>query len=150
VPVESGDCGEITGGYVTGPEGQVNHGMFLRLFNSLYEGANRGCLVRHIAQSDLGKGDQQVEADPAFEAGDTVEPIEDGTIDFTTVAADCVRGPKGGDDEGEENELEGEDNDRRGPPQWVRDKHGDDHPANRGNGNGNGNGKPEGAGGGRP
>jgi hypothetical protein len=150
LPVESGDCGEITGGYVTGPEGQVNHGMFLRLFNSLYEGANRGCLVRHIAQSDLGKGDQQVEADPAFEAGDTVEPIEDGTIDFTTVAADCVRGPQGGDDEGEENELEGEDNDRRGPPQWVRDKLGDDHPANRGNGNGNGNGKPEGAGGGRP
>ena len=153
VPLESGECGEITGGYVTGPEGQVNHGMFLKLFNSLYEGPNRGCLVRHIAQSDLGKGDQQVEADPAFEAGDTVELIEDGTIDFTTVAADCVRGPQGGDDG--EDEVEGEDSDRRGPPEWVRDKRGEDHPSNRekgngNNGNGNGNGKPEGAGGGRP
>lgn len=92
-PVEysgaDGECG-LSGGEVTGPEGQVNHGMFLKLFNSLYEGTGRGCVVRHIAQSDLGKGDQQVEAgeDPDFEsvqAGDT------GVIDFTSIETDCEK-----------------------------------------------------------
>ena len=57
-----GECG-VSGGDPTGPAGQINHGMFMKLFNSLYEGeGGRGCLVRHIAQSDLGKGDQQVQA----------------------------------------------------------------------------------------
>ncbi len=54
-----GECG-LSGGDVTGPAGQVNHGMFMKLFNSLYEGQGRGCVVRFIAHSDLGKGDQQV------------------------------------------------------------------------------------------
>jgi hypothetical protein len=151
-PVDVGECGELSGGYVTGPEGQVNHGMFLRLFNSLYDGPNRGCLVRHIAQSDLGKGEQQIEADPEFEAGETVEPIEDGRVTFETAVTDCLHGPNRGGDDVEEAEGDEEDTDRGGPPQWVLDKRGDDHPANRGggDGNGNGNGKPEGVGGGRP
>ena len=136
---ESADCGEFDGGYVTGPEGQVNHGMFLKLFNEMYEGENRGCLVRHIARSDLGKDDQQVEADPEFEADETVEPIGDGTITFTTTGADCVRGPERG--EGDE-EID-EESERRGPPQFVKDKFGGDGP-------GNGKGKPEGTPGGRP
>jgi len=161
-PVDVGECGEVTGGYVTGPQGQVNHGMFLKLFTSLYEGPNRGCLVRHIAQSDLGKGDQQIEADPDFEADETVQPIEDGSVTFTTAVTDCLHGPNRGGDEDETEEAEGaeDDSNRRGPPQWVRDKLGDDHPANGGNGagddsdeddgNGNGHGRPEGVGGGRP
>ena len=132
-----------------GPECQVNHVIFLRLFNSLYDGPNRGCLVRHIAQSDLGKGEQQIEADPEFQAGDTAEPIEDGSVVFETALTDCLRGPNRGGDDVEEGEG-AEDTDRRGPPQWVLDKRGDDHPANRGAGDGNGNGKPEGVGGGRP
>ena len=149
-PFEVGECGEVTGGYVTGPQGQVNHGMFLKLFNSMYDGPKRGCLVRHIAQSDLGKGDQQVEADPDFEADETVQTIEDGSVIFTTAITDCLHGPdRGGDEDAQD------DGDRRGPPEWVRDKRGDDHPANRGdgekgNGKGNGHGRPEGAGGGRP
>lgn len=159
-PVDVGECGELTGGYVTGPQGQVNHGMFLKLFNSVYDGPNRGCLVRHIAQSDLGKGDQKIEADPDFEGDETVQPIEDGSVTFTTAVTDCLRGREV---RGDDAEAAGDDGDRRGPPQWVRDKHGEDHPANRGGGgeaeeesngngkgNGNGNGKPEGKGGGRP
>lgn len=141
-PIESvsADCGEFDGGYVTGPEGQVNHGTFLKLFNEMYEGENRGCLVRHIAGSDLGKDDQKVEADPEFEADEIVEPIEDGTITFTNTGADCVRGPER--DQGDE-ELD-EESDLRGPPQFVKDKFGGDGP-------GNGKGKPEGTpGGGRP
>ena len=82
-----GECG-LSGGEVSGPAGQVNHGMFMKLFNSLYEGAGRGCVVRHLAQSELGKGEEQVgpEGDPDFEAvvaGDT------GEIEFTSINADC-------------------------------------------------------------
>jgi hypothetical protein len=87
-----GVCG-LTGGDPTGPAGQINHGMFMRLFNSLYtgEGQGRGCLVRHLAQSDLGKGDQQVQA------GDVVvtDPLasgDTGSVEFTTVETDCEHG----------------------------------------------------------
>jgi len=82
-----GECG-LSGGEVSGPEGQVNHGMFMRLFNSLYDGAGRGCVVRYLAQSDLGKGEQQVKAgeDPDFES---VLADDTGVIDFTSVEADC-------------------------------------------------------------
>ena len=91
-----GDCG-VSGGDVSGPNGQVNHGMFMKLFNSLYDGPGRGCVVRHLAQSDLGKGDQQVQAgdvtvvDPV-QAGDT------GTVDFSTAQADCEHGKKADDE----------------------------------------------------
>ena len=87
-----GECG-LSGGEVSGPAGQVNHGMFLKLFNSLYEGFGRGCVVRHLAQSELGKGEQQVGpgGDPNFESvvvGDT------GEIDFTSINADCEHATK--------------------------------------------------------
>lgn len=150
-PIESAgpvDCGDFEGGYVAGPQGQVNHGMFLKLFNEVYSGAKRGCVLRHIAGSDLGKGDQQIQADPDFEADDTVAPIEDGTIVFTTAGADCVPGQKknGGDEELDESAERG------GPPQFVKDKFGGDGPGNRGGGDsGDGKGKPEGTPGrGRP
>jgi hypothetical protein len=95
-PVEysgaDGECG-VSGGDVTGPAGQVNHGMFMKLFNSLYEGTGRGCVVRHLAQSDLGKGDQQVAAgeDSDF---DPIVGGESGEIDFASVEADCEHGRK--------------------------------------------------------
>ncbi len=95
-----GECG-VRGGEVTGPNGQVNHGMFMKMFNSLYEGRGRGCVVRHVAQSDLGKGDQQVKAGDgasfeSVEAGDT------GTVEFTTAEADCEHGRKAGSADGED------------------------------------------------
>lgn len=99
-------CNELVGGQVTGPEGQVNHGTIIALFNAMYDGENRGCLVRHLAQSDLGKGDQQItteEADPDF------EPTNEGTVSFTTVETDCQHGPDDDDD------------DRRGPPDFVKE-----------------------------
>jgi len=87
-----GECG-LSGGEVSGPQGQVNHGMFMKLFNSLYDGTGRGCVVRHLAQTDLGKGEQQIKAgeDPDFEsvvAGDT------GVIEFTSIETDCEKGHK--------------------------------------------------------
>ncbi len=111
-PFDTGDCGDFQGGYVTGPSGQVNHGMFLKLFNSIYDGPHRGCLVRHIAGSKLGKDDQKVEADPEFEAPEEIESIDDGRITFTTVGADCLKGP----------DIDDEDGDHHGPPDHVLEK----------------------------
>jgi hypothetical protein len=93
-----GECG-VSGGEVSGPNGQVNHGMFMKLFNSLYDGRGRGCVVRHLAQSDLGKGEQQVQANDttpfeSVEAGDT------GTVDFTSAEADCEHGRKASEQDG--------------------------------------------------
>lgn len=87
----AGACGLI-GGDPTGPQGQINHGMFMRLFNSLYSGDEngRGCLVRHLAQSDLGKGDQQVQAGEM--APDPVAPGSTGSVELTTVETDCEHG----------------------------------------------------------
>ena len=85
-----GDCG-ISGGVVGGPNGQVNHGQFMKLFHQLIDMRGMGCLNRIIAQSDLGKGDQKIrtsDVDATFEPGAT------GQVDFTTVAADCNRDKK--------------------------------------------------------
>lgn len=89
-----GECG-LSGGTVAGPNGQVNHGMFMKLFNSLWEGPGRGCVARHIAQSDLGKGDQQVQVPDAEDSEDLVDGAT-GTIDFESVLADCVHGRQTG------------------------------------------------------
>ncbi|HEX9866419.1 MAG TPA: hypothetical protein VGC03_15755 [Acidimicrobiia bacterium] len=92
-----GECG-LSGGEVAGPNGQINHGQFMKLFNSLYEGTHRGCLNRYLAKSDLGKDDQQLntnEVDPSFEPN-LEEP---GSLSFTTTLADCERGKKDADDD---------------------------------------------------
>lgn len=108
-----GDCG-VVGTSVEGPNGQVNHGMFMKYFNHVYEGTGRGCLVRHLAQSDLGKkaNDQQInvpDVDP--DAPDVEDQEEPSTVDFSTVLADC--------------------------------EHGNDDVNGNGNGNGNGKGRPD-------
>lgn len=122
-------CGDFIGGDVTGPAGQVNHGMFMKFFNANFEGEGRGCIVSKIARSGLGKGDQQVKPDNATESdGDdptepteeTSEPVE-GSISFTTVTTDCQHGKGGAEDESEELED-------KGPPQHVLDKFGGQHP----------------------
>jgi hypothetical protein len=82
----------VSGDLVAGPEGQINHGMFLRLFNLMYDGPARGCLVRHIAQSDLGKDDQQVNVPEAEAEADTEDPVS-GSIEFETVMTKCNHGP---------------------------------------------------------
>ena len=89
-----GDCA-LEAAEVAGPNGQINHGMFMKLFNSLYDGRGRGCLNRYLAQSDLGKGDQQIEVsdvDPEFVS---VMNEDTGEIEFSTFAADCERSNRG-------------------------------------------------------
>jgi hypothetical protein len=78
-----GDC-VLWGVEVAGPNGQFNHGQFVKaaksLFNGLYEVKGHGCLVRHLAQSDIGK------------TGWTLLDIT-----FSTFEADCDRGKKTAD-----------------------------------------------------
>jgi len=86
---------EISGAEVSGPNGQVNHGMFLKLFNSLYEGTGRGCLVRYLAQSDLGKGDQQINVSDVDDQFESASTDDTSTVEFSTFSADCERGKSG-------------------------------------------------------
>jgi hypothetical protein len=94
--VESSDteCG-TSGLEVSGPNGQVNHGMFMKLFNSLWQGQGRGCVIRHLAQSDLGKDDQQVKPGDTSDA-DLTAP---GVVDLTTVETRCLNPDKSSPDD---------------------------------------------------
>jgi hypothetical protein len=87
-----GECG-ASAVSVAGPNGQVNHGMFMRAFNQMLKEQDmkgRGCLVRHLANSDLGRTEstqiKTSDADPEFEMTDN------GEATFLTVQADCLHG----------------------------------------------------------
>jgi hypothetical protein len=82
-----GECG-LSGAVVAGPNGQVNHGQFMKLFNSLHGGTGRGCLNRHLAESALGKDDQQVKVSDV----EGIPMTETGMISFETKLADCQHG----------------------------------------------------------
>ncbi len=103
--------------FAVGGQGHINHGQFMKLFNSLIDMRGRGCLNRWLAQSGLGKGDQQVKTQD-FE---DPEGVKVG-IDFETVIATCDHGKKVKD----ENHI--------GNGRGNRDKD-EDHP---GQGQGNG------------
>ncbi len=99
-PVEytgpDGEC-SLTGAVVGGPNGQINHGQFMKLFNQLIDMRGRGCLNRHLAKSTLGKDDQQVrtpDVDEAFEVGEGM------AVEFETALAACERGKKDKDKAG--------------------------------------------------
>lgn len=131
-----GDC-SFNATEVTGPNGQVNHGSVVSSFvkalkESGYEG-NRGCLIRIIAGSDYGKGDQQVKAnteeDGADEDGAEVE--DPGAIEssaqFEITETTCKKGKP--DDAGKPDRPEK----AKGKPEWAGQP---DHPDHPGKGNG--------------
>ena len=86
-----GECG-VSGVVVAGPNGQINHGQFMKAAKSLLDIQGQGCIVRYLAKSDIGKTDATKlvtsDVDPLFEIGDT------GDITFMTFEADCSRGNK--------------------------------------------------------
>lgn len=125
IPYDTSTCGGFIGDVVTGPAGQVNHGMFMKTLNSLFDGPRKGCIVRHIAGSSLGKDDQQVLAneDDVATEGEQVE-IE-GTATFSTVSTDCQKGK-----DRTSSDEDGVANRKGGPPQHVLDKFDEDHPRN--------------------
>lgn len=88
---EQEECG-VSGVSVLGPNGQVNHGMFMKAFNSVWEGPGRGCVNRFLAQSDLGKGDQQIQVADVDPNAPELAEGDMGTVDFTTVLANCEHG----------------------------------------------------------
>lgn len=96
---------ELQAAEVSGPNGQVNHGMIMKAFKTLYDGDHRGCVNRYLAQSDFGKGDQQVLAsDPT--ASEFVAETSPSLVEFFTALADCDRG----DEADIESEFETEGN----------------------------------------
>lgn len=147
-PVVYGDAEECALGAaeVAGPNGQVNHGQFMKTFNELYEGTGRGCINRHLAQSDLGKGDQQIkvsDVDPDFES---VADGDQGEVTFSTILADCERGNGNGNGNGN-----GRGNGHRTDidEDSAADDDDEDDEESEGRGNGNGNGRGNGNGNGR-
>lgn len=107
---DEGDMCELQMVDASGPNGQVNHGTIvssfvhaLQAFDLPFNG--KGCLIRHIAQSDWGQGDQQVKVGDA----DQTESIEDDSGAETTVTTsvvllaiddvDCVHGKADRSDE---------------------------------------------------
>ncbi len=86
-----GDCA-LSGADVSGPQGQINHGMFMKLFNSLYdEGYGRGCLNRYLAQSGLGS-EEQIKVSDVESESESVSVVEGAEVEFTTSLADCEHG----------------------------------------------------------
>lgn len=117
----SGECG-LTATSVVGPEGQVNHGTVVSNFISALKGAGVkgiGCYVRIIAQSDYGKGTQQVTVEEAAEAEES-EPASGGEASLTTHETLCGKPTHAGQGrpivEGDEGDEEGSG---RGRPQWA-------------------------------
>jgi hypothetical protein len=86
---EDGEC-RVNGVVVAGPNGQINHGQFMKAFKSLLAVKGHGCVNRYLAQSDLGKTDstkmKTADVDPDFAPADT------GEVNFLTFEADCVHG----------------------------------------------------------
>ena len=137
-----GECA-LGAAEVAGPNGQINHGMFMKAFNSIYEATGRGCINRHLAQSDMGKDDQQVrvsDVDPDFVP---VADGDEGDVTFSTVLADCERGNGNGNENGKANEKANEKaNGHRedADEDLAVEASTDEGAVSPGNGNGRGNG----------
>jgi hypothetical protein len=121
-----GECG-LSGVVVGGPNGQINHGQVMKAFHSLIDMKGHGCVNRIIAQSDLGKGDQQVktsDVDPLFEIS------AEGVVTFASETTDCTHGRDKDKDsvEDDDNEIDHPSNrstdkkPKRAKPQRGRDK----------------------------
>ena len=92
----TGECG-VTGVVVAGPNGQINHGQIMKAAKSLFDIKGHGCIVRHLAKSNIAKGN-----DPSHLTVSEAEALAFvfggagtiGDIDFTTEEVDCNRGKK--------------------------------------------------------
>jgi hypothetical protein len=100
-PIEyspTGECG-VSGALVAGPNGQINHGQFMKAAKSLLDVEGQGCVVRYLAKADVGKTEttklRTSDVDPAFEVGET------GDLTFSTFEADCSHGKQDKDAEAE-------------------------------------------------
>ncbi len=128
---EAAECGLVSVS-VVGPNGQVNHGQVVSTFVHAIRMMDldikgKGCLVKLIAGSDYGKGDQQVKAGEEVEVP---EPNEDGSIsgevELTGDTTSCGKKDKGSNGESTErgNGKAKVKNDGGGKPEWAGTKAG--------------------------
>ena len=109
---------------VTGPNGQVNHGTVVSNFvqalkDSDYTGS-RGCMIKIIAQTDYGKGDDQVKVSETTVTTETTVPTEvTGTTEFTVSETTCGGKP---DNPGKSNESHGKSDEIHGQSQGSHGK----------------------------
>lgn len=137
---ELAEACDFTATDVTGPQGQVNHGTVVSAFVHALKAngyTGIGCYVKLIAQTDYGKGDQQIRVgDDAPETTD-----EEAELAFTVDMTRCGKPDKAGppDDKGKPDEAGPPEG--KGKPDWAgpKDKNSGDHP---GKGNGKGKGRP--------
>ena len=139
-----GEC-DLTVTNVEGPQGQVNHGTVVSSFVHALKDAGVkaiGCYLRIIAQSDYGKGDQQVnvpdveEGEEVDEGEEVIEEPETGSVDLTTHETTCGKPDHAGQGR-PEGAGQGGPPEGKGKPEWA------------GPPEGVGQGRPEGAGEGR-
>ena len=69
---------------VEAPNEQINHGQFVRQVPKLADGHQVGCIASTVAQSDLGKGEQQTHPNQSS--------AETDTVDDTLIEGDCSKG----------------------------------------------------------
>lgn len=79
------ECG-LTAALVTG---KFNHGQFMKLAKSFFDGNGNGCINSELAKSDIGRTDETRLRTPDVEDG--FEPEDSGDIKFTTFEADCSK-----------------------------------------------------------
>ncbi|HSL26811.1 MAG TPA: hypothetical protein VLA54_11055 [Acidimicrobiia bacterium] len=116
-----GDC-DLSAVDVTGPNGQVNHGQIVSsLVHALKSAGYRGsgCMVSRVAQTDWGKGDQQVTASTASTTTTTVATVE-GDVDLTTAEVTCGKHKDTGGEDGELTSSQGDGpGNGHGRPSWA-------------------------------
>ncbi len=94
-----GVCG-LSGVVVEGPNGQINHGQFIKAAKSLFDIKGQGCIVRYLAQSEVGRTDATRLAVP--DVPELLPPGSTGEVFFSEAfEADCERGKKNGNVEAE-------------------------------------------------
>lgn len=107
-PYESDGPCIVNGIVVAGPNGQVNHGQALKAAKSLLDMRGHGCVVRYLAQSNIGKDEGQVKTSEVdgweFDAGD-----DGAKLTFEYHQADCYHGKK---DRGDDVQTQGADRPR--------------------------------------
>jgi hypothetical protein len=70
---------------VVGPNGPVNHGQIVRQVHELADGRQLGCITRTVAQSDVGKGDQQIRPHEQSTSSDATESVDPSVLDVECV-----------------------------------------------------------------
>jgi hypothetical protein len=108
----------FTGITVAGPNGQVNHGQVVSSFSHAIDVAGKGCVMRYIAQSGFGKGEDQVRTS---DVDDSFVMAETGVIELETVLANCKKhDADGSDTDGDDDAAE--ENPAKDKPAKAKDK----------------------------